>query len=321
MYKSEPFTYDETDFRLTMYPIRRPELWDLYVKSRACFWGPDEISLTHDLAHYNKLNKTEQNLIDHILAFFASADSLVNMNLLSRFTNEVKFAEANAFYSFQVAMEVIHSEVYSRLIEAIIINPEKRQHLYKSLETMPIILKMAKYIYECINSDSKFSIRLLRMACVEGIFFSGCFCIIYWLSSRGLMPGLAHSNELIARDESLHTMFALELYKLIKIEERPSIAEIHEVFKDACNIAFEFVASAITDNMVEMNAANMKKYIEFITDNLLSYIDVPILFGSKNEFHFMIKINLMNRTNFFERRVSEYSGLQGQKNEYMCFDF
>lgn len=318
----EPFIYDELDSRLTMYPIRRQNLWELYLKSRACFWSTEEVNLTNDLADYNKLTPVEQNLVDHVLAFFASADSLVNMNLLSRFTNEVKFIEAQAFYAQQIAMEVIHSEMYSKLIDAMIIDQNKRDKLYNSIKNMPVIAKMADYIIKCTESTEKFGSRLLRMACVEGIYFRGCFRVIYWLSSRGLMPGLAQSNELIDRDESLHTLFALELYKMLVPEHRPSHDEINNIFREACDLSFEFVQAGITDNMREMNQLNMRNYIEFTTDNLLSYIDMPKLYNSSHDQGFMIKINLLNRTNFFERRISEYSGPMPQKNpDYITYNF
>lgn len=317
----DPFNYSEDDFRLTMYPIKHKNLWDLYIRSRACFWVPNEIELQYDSNDYKTLSENEQQLIDFVLAFFASADSLVNLNLLNRFTNEVKFVEAIAFYAQQLSMEVIHSETYSQLIQAIIPNQSKRDKLFNSIKTIKVISDMANYIQSCTISENKFGNRLLRMACVEGIFFSGCFCVIYWLSSRGLMPGLSHSNELIVRDETLHTVFALELYNMLKDSEKLSVSEVQVIFKEACELAFKFIEQAMPKPVLEMNPAHMKQYIEYITDKLLSYIHIPKLYDSSCPFLFMLKIDLINRTNFFERRVSEYSNMQKKSTEYINFNF
>jgi len=298
-----------TDSRLTTYPIpiNRKLLWKMYEDARKCIWVPGEIKFGLDREHYdNLLTPQQKHFVDHVLAFFASFDGLVNMNLAERFMSEVDILEAKYFYRFQMAMEDIHAETYSLLLDTIIADADNRAHLLNSIDTMPIIKKMADFARKWIHGDASFAARLIGMAAVEGIFFSGCFCAIYWLGNRGVMPGLCHSNELIARDERNHTVFATMIYTLINSEDKLQMSELYEIIIEAVMIAKEFINEALPVNLPEMNANLMGKYIECVSDNLLSLVDTPPLYNSPNPFGFMEQLNLPNKTNFFERFVSEY---------------
>lgn len=296
------------DARLTTFPIARPQLFAWYQDAYKCFWTVEEISTSTDAIHYEtKLTPDERRFVKHVLAFFAASDGIVNLNLAQRFKNDVRMLEAGYFYDFQIMMENVHAHTYSILLDSIIPSKSEREQLFNAIKTMPIITKMSNYMFQCINSEAMFAERLLRMACVEGIFFTGCFCAIYWLQNRGLMPALGHSNELISRDEALHTMFSMFLYGMLKPEHRLDKARIYDIFREAVDLAKEFIAEALPVGLVEMNAQLLVHYIENQADNLITLIGFPALYGSKHEFHFMEQINLTNRTNFFERRVSEYS--------------
>lgn len=306
--KNQPIALIPVDSRLTTFPIARPELFAWYEDASKCYWTVQEVSTSKDVSDYEtKLTAGEKHFVKHVLAFFAASDGIVNLNLAKRFKKDIKILEANYFYDFQIAMENVHAHTYSILLDAIIPSKAERVKLLNAIQTMPIITKMSQYMFQCIDSKAPFAERLLRMACVEGIFFTGCFCAIYWLQNRGLMPALGHSNELIARDEALHTMFAMFLYTMISPEYKLSREKVYEIFTEAVELAKEFIREALPTGLSEMNAELMIPYIECQADNLVTLIDLPPIYNSKHDFHFMEQQNLTNRTNFFERRVSEYA--------------
>jgi len=295
------------DSRRATLPISpsRQHLWDLYKKSVQCHWTVEEVSLTKDVGDFEKLSTGEQRLVKYILAFFATADSLVNENIAQRFSNEVGIVEADYFYGMQISMENIHAEMYSLMLNTLIPSQAERDSLNTAEINYKVIKQMADFTIDTISSEKTFAERVLRMACVEGIFFTGCFCAIYWIARNGAMPGLVHSNELIARDEALHTIFATEIYNMCTI--KPSRDAITEIIDEAVTLATDFIIDAIPENLPEMNAINMTKYIKNQADIILSHINEPPMYKEKQPFHFMEQINLPNKTNFFERRVSEYS--------------
>jgi ribonucleotide reductase beta subunit family protein with ferritin-like domain len=296
------------DSRLTTFPLGRPQLFKWYEHAVKSFWTTSELDLSNDAQDYEfKLSPDEKHFVRYILAFFAASDGIVNLNLAERFRGEVKILEAAYFYNLQMAIEDIHAMTYSLLLDTIIPSPTERLHLLNAIKTMPIISKMSQYMFQCIDSGASFAERLLRMACVEGIFFTGCFCAIYWLQARGLMRGLGQSNELIARDEALHTLFALHIYKMIKPHLQLSIERVHALFREAVELASEFITEALPSGLSGINAGMMISYIKCQADNLATVIDVPVVYNAKHNLVFMEQINLRNRTNFFERKVSEYS--------------
>lgn len=296
------------DDRLTTFPIGRPAVFEMYETATRCFWVPAEIDFSKDPEDYesSRLTDHHRRFIDYVMAFFASLDKLVNVNIVERFKRDFDIYEIDMFYDFQVAMENIHGHTYSLQIDTIIRDPVKRAHLIDSVRTIPVITRMAEWIRRCVESDEGIGARLLRMVAVEGIFFIGAFCAIYWIGDMGLMPGFVQANELISRDETLHTEFALLLYTMLRPEHRLATDEVHAIMREAMKIADQFVAEAIPFDMPSMNARLMRQYLECQVDNLLALIDEPALYGSANPFGFMEKINMPNRTNFFERRVSEY---------------
>ena len=235
------------DSRFTTFPITRPELFAFYELARDCFWTPNEICISDDITHFKLLNKDEQHFIKYILAFFAASDGLVNLNIASRFKSEINILEVTYFYNFQMAMEDIHAHVYSMLLDTIIQNKEERTLLLNAMNKIAVITEMSNFIFKCVDSKAILSERLLRMACVEGIFFTGCFLVIYWLQNRGLMPALGHSNELIARDEAMHTLFALKLYTLTI--DKLSVTDIHSIITEAVNLAIAFIKEALPGNL------------------------------------------------------------------------
>jgi ribonucleotide reductase beta subunit family protein with ferritin-like domain len=277
----------------------------MYKQHVAVFWTPEEINLSQDLADWAKLNKDEQHFIKHILAFFAGSDGIVQENLASRFQREVDSAVVKLFYSFQNAMEGIHSETYSLLIDTYVKDKEEQNRLFQGIDTIPCIGKKANWALKWIDSQEDFTTRLLAFACVEGIFFSGAFCSIFWLKKRGLMPGLTFSNELISRDESLHTLFAVALYHQ---QGKPLSAErVHDIVREAVAIEKEFIVDALPCSLIGMNSKMMTQYIEFVADRLVVQLGAPKLFHATNPFDFMDLISLEGKTNFFEKKVSEYS--------------
>ena len=296
----------EDDNRFVMFPIANQSIWSMYKKQVDCFWRVEEVDLSKDLNHWETLNADEKYFISMILAFFAASDGIVIENLGMRFMSEVQLSEARAFYGFQIAMENIHSEMYSLLIETYIKDKDEKGKLFRSIENFPCIKKKADWAMKWINDKrSSFATRLLAFACVEGIFFSGAFCSIYWLKKRGLMPGLTFSNELISRDEALHTEFAVLLYK--ELIKKPSKQKVLEIIKEAVEIEQEFINSALPCRLIGMNSKLMSQYIEFVADRLIVQLGYDKTYNVSNPFDFMELISVEGKTNFFERRVGEYA--------------
>ena len=296
----------EDDSRFVMFPIIHNDIWEMYKKQIDCFWKVEEIDLGKDISDWNKLNGDEQFFIKMILAFFAASDGIVIENLGKRFLDEIQISEAKAFYSFQMAMENIHSETYSLLIDTYIQNNYEKNDLFNALNKYDCIKKKGDWALKWIeDKESNFATRLVAFACVEGIFFSGAFCSIFWLKKRGLMPGLTFSNELISRDEALHTEFAVLLYS--KLVYKLSEKQLHSIIKEAVEIEQEFICSALPCRLLGMNSNLMKQYIEFVADRLSLQLGYSKIFNSKNPFDFMEMISLESKTNFFEKRVSEYA--------------
>ena len=294
------------DNRFVMFPIKYEDIWQMYKKQVDCFWRAEEIDLTKDLVNWQSLNSDEQFFISMILAFFAASDGIVLENLATRFMNDVQVSEARAFYGFQIAMENIHSQTYSLLIETYIKDKEEKHKLFNAIENFPCIKKKSDWAQKWIRDNrSSFATRLVAFACVEGIFFSGAFCSIYWLKKRGLMPGLTFSNELISRDEALHCEFAVLLYnKLLKKIDK---SRIHEIIKEAVEIETEFICEALPCRLIGMNSDMMTQYIQFVADRLSVQLGYKKIYNVSNPFEFMELISLEGKTNFFERKVSEYS--------------
>jgi ribonucleoside-diphosphate reductase beta chain len=314
----------EDPLRFVLFPIKHNDIWEMYKKHVASFWTTEEIDLSDDMKHWENLSDGERHFISHVLAFFAASDGIVNENLGINFLSEVQYAEAKCFYGFQIAMENIHSETYSLLIDTYIKDPVTKDKMLRAIETVPCVQKKAEWAMKWINSDS-FVERLIAFACVEGIFFSGSFCSIFWLKKRSLMPGLAFSNELISRDEGLHCDFACMLYTN-HIQNKLSHARILEIVKEAVAIEQEFVTDALPVSLIGMNAALMNQYIEFVTDRLLLSLGYPKYYDSSNPFDFMETISLQGKTNFFEKRVGDYqkagvmSGLKNDGSDKISFD-
>ena len=301
--------FDETNDRFCLFPIKDNKIWEFYKSSLSLFWTTDEINLNVDYKDFEKLTDNEKHFIKLILAFFASADGVVNENLCMRFSNEVQLAEARAVYSVQNFIETIHSETYSLLIQSYIKDEEERNELFKSIETIPTISKKLLWGMKWITSEESFAVRLVAFAIVEGLFFSGAFCSIFWLKKRGLMPGLTFSNELISRDEGMHTEFAIYLYNTYcdKIDEKV----IKDMFEEAVMLEKEFILEALPIRLIGMNNILMSQYIEFVADRLLVQLGYSKLYSITNPFDFMEGISIEGKTNFFEKRVSEYSLSQG----------
>jgi ribonucleoside-diphosphate reductase subunit M2 len=295
------------DNRFVMFPIKHNDIWEMYKKQVDCFWRSEEIDLTKDLTHWNNsLNDDEKYFISMILAFFAASDGIVLENLASRFMKDVQLSEARAFYGFQIAMENIHSETYSLLIETYIKNTEEKNRLFNAIENFPCIKKKSDWAQKWIHDNrSSFATRLIAFACVEGIFFSGAFCSIYWLKKRGLMPGLTFSNELISRDEALHCEFAILLYS--KLQNKLKKSKIHEIIKDAVEIETEFICDALTCRLIGMNSTMMTQYIQFVADRLSVQLGYDKIYNVANPFDFMELISLEGKTNFFEKRNDSYA--------------
>ena len=304
----------ENENRYVMFPIVDADIWKMYKKQMDCFWRAEEIDLSKDIKHWVTLNDNEQHFIKHILAFFAASDGIVLENLGQRFMNEVQIAEARAAYGFQIMMENIHSETYSLLIDTLVKEEREKTKLFEAINNFPCIKKKADWAIKWINDKrSSFATRLIAFACVEGIFFSGAFCSIYWLKKRGLMPGLTFSNELISRDEGMHTDFAVLLFS--KLEKKPKRAKILEIVKDAVTIEKEFICEALPCKLIGMNSKLMSQYIEFVADRLLIQLGYNKHYKSSNPFDFMEMISLEGKTNFFEKRVGDYSLSSGNKTE------
>jgi ribonucleoside-diphosphate reductase beta chain len=304
----------ENKERFVLFPINHPRIWEMYKQAEASFWTAEEIDLSLDVVDWeNKLNEDEQHFIKHVLAFFAASDGIVNENLAVNFMNEVQYPEARCFYGFQIMIENIHSEAYSLLIDTYIKNPIEKHRLFNAIETVPCVQKKAKWALKWISQGS-FAERLVAFAAVEGIFFSGSFCSIFWLKKRGLMPGLSFANELISRDEGLHCDFACLLYSEL-INKLPK-STLQQIISSAVEIEREFVCESLPVKLIGMNADLMCQYIEFVADRLLGALDVPKLYNTSNPFDFMELISMQGKTNFFERRVSEYqkSGVMAKED-------
>jgi ribonucleoside-diphosphate reductase beta chain len=308
--------------RFVLFPIKHQDIWQMYKTAEATFWTAEEIDLAQDLVDWReKLTEDEKHFIKHVLAFFAASDGIVNENLGVNFLAEVQYAEARCFYGFQIMIENIHSEVYSLLIDTYITDSEEKDYLFNAIDTVPAVSKKAAWALRWINSP-EFTERLVAFAAVEGIFFSGSFCSIFWLKKRGLMPGLSFSNELISRDEGMHTDFACLLYAN-HVENKLSRERVLEILDSALTIEKEFITEALPIRLIGMNADLMKQYLEFVTDRLLVSLGYEKEYGSKNPFDFMENIALEGKTNFFEKRVGEYqkSGVLNKSNENETFSF
>ena len=301
----EPLLQDDAN-RYVMFPIQDQDIWQMYKKQIDCFWRAEEIDLSKDLGDWDSLQKDEKYFISMILAFFAASDGIVLENLATRFMGEVQLSEARAFYGFQIAMENVHSETYSLLIDTYIKDREEKTNLFQAMDNFPCIKKKADWAIKWIHDKrSSFATRLVAFACIEGIFFSGAFCSIYWLKKRGLMPGLTFSNELISRDEALHTEFAVLLYS--KLNKQVSKGKVIEIIKDAVEIEKEFICEALPCRLIGMNSELMCQYIEFVADRLIVQLGHDKIYNSKNPFDFMEMISIEGKTNFFEKRVAEYA--------------
>ena len=304
----------EDDNRYVMFPLQDQDIWKMYKKQVDCFWRAEEIDLSKDLVHWENLNKDEKFFISHILAFFAASDGIVLENLASRFMGEVQLSEARAFYGFQIAMENIHSETYSLLIDTYIKDREEKMTLFRAIDNFPCIKKKADWAIKWINDKrSSFATRLIAFACIEGIFFSGAFCSIFWLKKRGLMPGLTFSNELISRDEALHTEFAVLLYS--KLNKKVNKTRVMEIIKEAVEIEKEFISEALPCRLIGMNGDLMRQYIEFVADRLSLQLGYDKIYNQSNPFDFMEMISIEGKTNFFEKRVAEYSLAEKTKSD------
>jgi ribonucleoside-diphosphate reductase subunit M2 len=292
--------------RFVMFPIKYDDIWQMYKKQVDCFWRPEEIDLTKDLTIWESLHQDERYFVSMILAFFAASDGIVLENLASRFMSEIQVSEARAFYGFQIAMENIHSHTYSLLIETYIKDKEEKSKLFNAIENFPCIKKKSDWAQKWIHDkQSSFATRLVAFACVEGIFFSGAFCSIFWLKKRGLMPGLTFSNELISRDEALHCEFAILLYS--KMVNKIDKSRIHEIIKEAVEIETEFICDALPCKLIGMNSDLMTQYIQFVADRLCLQLGYTKIYNVANPFDWMEMISLEGKTNMFERKISEYS--------------
>ena len=310
---------EEYKNRFVLFPLEHHDIWEYYKKAQQVFWTAEEIDLQQDFTDWEKLNEGEKHFVKHILAFFAASDGIVNENLAENFVSEVQYTEAKFFYGFQIMMENIHSETYSLLIDTYIKDKEEQNHLFNAIDTVPAVQKKAEWALKWIGSES-FVERLVAFAAVEGIFFSGSFCSIFWLKKRGLMPGLSFSNELISRDEGLHTDFAVHLYNN-HIENKLSRERLIEIIDSALVIEKEFITEALPVSLIGMNSNLMKQYLEYVSDRLLMDLGVGKVYNAENPFDFMQNIALQNKTNFFEKRVADYvkSGV-GEVQEQISFD-
>ena len=311
----------ETKSRFVIFPIQYNDIWSMYKKHVSTYWTVEEIDFAKDGADWEKLTNDEQHFIKNILAFFAASDGIVNENLVLNFMSEIKVPEALAFYSFQNAIETVHSETYSLLIDTYIKEEEEKNRLLNAVETIPCVRKKADWAIKWIenNEEDNFATRLVAFACVEGIFFSGAFCSIYWLKERGLMHGLTFSNELISRDESLHTEFAILLYSHIK--NKLSEEKVHNIIKDAVAIEKEFIIDSLPCRLLGMNSDLMSQYIEFVSDRIVVQLGYNKIYNVSNPFDFMDRIGLEDKQNFFEVRVSNYSKAELHNTENSKLDF
>lgn len=313
--QAEPLLAENPN-RFVLFPIQHDDIWKMYKKAEASFWTAEEIDLSQDLKDWEHMTDNERHFISHVLAFFAASDGIVNENLAANFLHEVQYPEAKCFYGFQIMMENIHSETYSLLIDTYIRDGQEKNRLFNALETVPCVKRKGEWALRWIQSTN-FAERLVAFAAVEGIFFSGSFCSIFWLKKRGLMPGLSFSNELISRDEGLHCDFACLLYARHLQQKLPK-ERVYEIITDAVSIEQEFVTDALPVNLIGMNASLMKQYIEFVADRLLVELGCEKVYNASNPFDFMEMISLQGKTNFFEKRVGEYqkAGVMTEKTTH-----
>lgn len=317
---TEPLLDPNAD-RFILYPIQHDDVWQMYKKAEASFWTAEEVDLGSDRRDWERLSDDERHFIKHVLAFFAASDGIVNENLSARFFKEIQIPEARAFYGFQIAIESIHAEVYSLLLDTYVQDLAEKNRLFHAIHTIPIIQRKAEWALRWIESPTaSFAERLVAFACVEGIFFSGSFCAIFWLKKRGLMPGLTFSNELISRDEGLHTDFACLLYG--KLRHKLSEETVRQIVDDAVTIELDFVIDALPVRLIGMNASLMSQYIRFVADRLLVALGAQKVYGTENPFDFMEQISLQSKANFFEKRVGDYqkAGVMTGADHVLRFD-
>ncbi len=308
---------EQGEGRFVLFPIKKQAMWEMYKKHVAVFWTAEEIDLVSDLGDWEKLNSDEKHFISHVLAFFAASDGIVNENLALRFYQEIQVPEARCFYGFQIAMENIHSETYSLLIDTYIRDAKEKDLLFNAVNKLACVEKKARWAMKWMSSDASFATRLVAFAAVEGIFFSGSFCAIFWLKKRGLMPGLCTSNEFISRDEGLHCEFACLVHEELNANEKCPPKLIKNIVMEAVEIEKEFITDALPVSLIGMNAKMMGEYIEFVADHWLQQLGVDMAYGTRNPFDWMELISLEGKTNFFEKRVSEYqrAGVIKEKRE------
>ena len=310
----------EEEKRYVIFPIKQDSIWNMYKKAVSSFWTVEEIDLSKDMDDYTKLKDEEQHFIKNVLAFFAASDGIVNENLVERFSSGVQVLEAKCFYRFQVAMENIHSETYSLLIDTYIKDKMEKERLLNAVETIPSVKKKADWAMKWISDKySSFGTRVIAFAAVEGIFFSGSFCSIFWLKKRGLMPGLSFSNELISRDEGLHTEFAVLMYTMLK--DKPHEETVKNIIKEAVEIEKEFITESLPCSLIGMNQDLMKQYIEYVADRLLQMLQIEPVYKTSNPFEWMELISIQGKTNFFEKRVGEYANKANPNKELETQEF
>ncbi len=303
---AEPMLLPTLD-RFTIFPIEHENLWSMYKKAQMSNWTAEEIDFSKDMDDWQSLSENEKHFIKYVLAFFAGSDGIVFENLNNNFANEVQYTEARSFYAYQEHNEMVHGETYSKLIDKYIRNSSEKKNLFEAIQKITCIENKAKWAMKWFNKDRSFGERLIAFACVEGIFFSGSFCAIFWLKKRGLLPGLCFSNELISRDEGLHLEFAIELFKMLK--HKPNNSIIKEIVKDAVSIEKEFITDALPCSLIGMNSEKMSEYIEYVADRLLKQSGHDKIWNTQNPFDFMENISLDGKTNFFEKRVGDYGKL------------
>ena len=299
----------ENPNRFTIFPIQHMNLWELYKKAQMSNWTAEEIDLSTDMNDWDGLSTNEQHFIKHILAFFAGSDGIVFENISVNFAKEVQYPEARSFYAYQEHNEMVHGETYSKLLDKYVTNLGEKDHLFRAIETIPCVKAKADWALQWFDTKNTFAERLVAFACVEGIFFSGSFCAIFWLKKRGLMPGLSFSNELISRDEGLHQEFAVELYSMLRNPATETV--IHGIVKDAVRIEKDFIIDALPCKLIGMDSDKMSQYIEFVADRLLKQLRVSPIWDAKNPFDFMENIALNGKSNFFEKRVGDYARAEG----------
>tara|TARA_B100001094_G_C18082565_1_gene746000 strand:+ start:42 stop:1013 length:972 start_codon:yes stop_codon:yes gene_type:complete len=315
---SQEILLSEEQNRYVIFPIQHDKIWKKYKQAEANFWTTEELDLSKDMKDFMSLTDGERFFIENVLAFFAASDGIVNENLVERFCKDVKVLEAKFFYGFQIAMENIHSETYSLLIDTYVKDLAKKSKLLNAIDTIPSVQKKAKWALKWINDkQANFGTRVIAFAAVEGIFFSGSFCSVFWLKKRGLMPGLCHSNELISRDEGLHTEFAVLMYSMLK--DKPSKEIILEIIKEAVELEIEFITESLPCNLIGMNMTLMKQYIQYVADRLLLMLGLDKIYKVENPFEWMELISVQGKTNFFEKRVGEYSNAANTKAEDNVF--